>query len=51
VQVEAAPPAGSAPAATPAAAKRDLKEEAKSSPAVQAMLEVFPAEIRDVEEM
>jgi DNA polymerase-3 subunit gamma/tau len=51
VQAEAAPPAGSAPAATPAAAKRDLKEEAKSSPAVQAMLEVFPAEIRDVEEM
>jgi DNA polymerase-3 subunit gamma/tau len=31
--------------------KRDLKAEAMSSSAVQAMLEVFPAEIRDVEEM
>jgi DNA polymerase-3 subunit gamma/tau len=30
---------------------RDLKAEAMSSSAVQAMLEVFPAEIRDVEEM
>ncbi len=30
---------------------RDLKAEALSSSAVQAMLEVFPAEIRDVEEM
>jgi DNA polymerase-3 subunit gamma/tau len=30
---------------------RDLKAEAMSSAAVQAMLEVFPAEIRDVEEM
>ena len=36
--------AGSAP-------KRDLKAEAMSSSAVQAMLDVFPAEIRDVEEM
>jgi DNA polymerase-3 subunit gamma/tau len=31
--------------------KRDLKEDAKNSAAIQAMLEVFPAEIRDVEEM
>ena len=31
--------------------KRDLKAEAMSSSTVQAMLEVFPAEIRDVEEM
>jgi DNA polymerase-3 subunit gamma/tau len=31
--------------------KRDLKAEAMSSSAVQAILEVFPAEIRDVEEM
>jgi DNA polymerase-3 subunit gamma/tau len=31
--------------------KRDLKAEAMSSEAVQAMLDVFPAEIRDVEEM
>ena len=51
VQAEAAPPAGGASAASPSAPKRDLKEEAKSSPGVQAMLEVFPAEIRDVEEM
>jgi DNA polymerase III subunit gamma/tau len=57
--------ASAAPAATaadaghkPAAAsdtgqgsKRDLKAEAMSSSAVQAMLDVFPAEIRDVEEM
>ncbi|MSO30708.1 MAG: DNA polymerase III subunit gamma/tau [Acidobacteria bacterium] len=32
-------------------ASRDLKAEALSSSAVQAMLDVFPAEIRDVEEM
>jgi DNA polymerase III subunit gamma/tau len=31
--------------------KRDLKAEAMSSSAVQAMLDVFPGEIRDVEEM
>jgi hypothetical protein len=31
--------------------RRDLKAEALSSSAVQAMLDVFPAEIRDVEEM
>jgi DNA polymerase III subunit gamma/tau len=42
-----------APAHTdaPVGAKRDLKAEAMSSSAVQAMLDVFPAEIRDVEEM
>ena len=34
-----------------AAGTRDLKAEAMSSSAVQAMLDVFPAEIRDVEEM
>jgi hypothetical protein len=34
-----------------ATGKRDLKAEAMSSSAVQAMLDVFPAEIRDVEEM
>ena len=33
------------------AGKRDLKAEAMASSAVQAMLDVFPAEIRDVEEM
>jgi len=47
-----AAPASAAPA-TPdkPAAVRDLRAEAMSSSAVQAMLEVFPAEIRDVEEM
>ena len=38
-------------AAAGAPAKRDLKEDARNSAAIQAMLEVFPAEIRDVEEM
>jgi hypothetical protein len=37
--------------AAPGPPKRDLKAEAMSSTAVQAMLDVFPAEIRDVEEM
>jgi DNA polymerase-3 subunit gamma/tau len=44
-------PAPAQSATEPAAAKRDLKAEAMSSSAVQAMLDVFPAEIRDVEEM
>jgi len=48
-QVEAAPATSAAPAAA-AAPKRDLKEEARTSPGIQAMLDVFPAEIRDVEE-
>jgi hypothetical protein len=43
----AAKPSG-APAGT---GKRDLKAEALSSSTVQAVLDVFPAEIRDVEEM
>jgi DNA polymerase-3 subunit gamma/tau len=34
-----------------AAAKRDLKADAMSSSAIQAVLDVFPAEIRDVEEI
>jgi DNA polymerase-3 subunit gamma/tau len=34
-----------------AGGKRDLKADAMSSSAIQAVLEVFPAEIRDVEEM
>jgi len=50
-----APAATQGPAASPAPATpsgaRDLRAEALSSSAVQAMLEVFPAEIRDVEEM
>jgi hypothetical protein len=31
--------------------RRNLKAEAMSSTTVQAMLDVFPAEIRDVEEI
>jgi len=49
------PPPAEAPKAAEAApdkaAGRDLKAEAMSSSAVQAVLDVFPAEIRDVEEM
>ena len=41
-------PQSAAPVAAP---KRDLKAEALSSTGVQALLDVFPAEIRDVEEM
>jgi DNA polymerase III subunit gamma/tau len=45
-------PAAKKPAVPDAAdGKRDLKAEALSSTAVQAMLDVFPAEIRDIEEM
>ena len=47
-----AEPGASAAAPEPQPAKpRDLKAEALSSSTVQAMLDVFPAEIRDVEEM
>jgi DNA polymerase III gamma/tau subunit len=42
---------GGAVSGTAAAGKRDLKAEAMASSAVQAMLDVFPAQIRDVEEM
>jgi DNA polymerase-3 subunit gamma/tau len=48
----AAPPAAAAEPAPPTEpGKRDLKSEAMASPAVQAVLDVFPAEIRDVEEI
>jgi len=52
-QASSEPPATAAPGenVAPPAAKRDLKAEARASSAVQAVLEVFPAEIRDVEEM
>jgi DNA polymerase III gamma/tau subunit len=50
VQAETSPASGAAPAGTSSAPKRDLKEEARSSPSIQAMLDVFPADIRDVEE-
>jgi len=57
VQVESgAPPANGAkpkdePEAPPSNGKRDLKAEAMSSAAVQAVLDVFPGEIKDVEEL
>ena len=59
VQVESggAPPAAhgakpEAPEAPPTTSgKRDLKAEAMSSAAVQAVLDVFPGEIKDVEEL
>jgi DNA polymerase-3 subunit gamma/tau len=59
VMVEAVQAAAGAENASPPApaaasgdgAKRDLKAEAMTSPAVQAVLDVFPAEISDVEEM
>ena len=51
VQADASSSASATPAAASAAPKRDLKEEARSSPSIQAMLDVFPADIRDVEEM
>ncbi|HXH25952.1 MAG TPA: hypothetical protein VNI78_11920, partial [Vicinamibacterales bacterium] len=46
-------PADPRPAASgaPAAGTRDIKAEALASPGVQALLDVFPAEIRDVEEL
>src|SRR5262249_49906168 len=45
-----APPGGAAP--RPSAAKKSaLREKALADSSVQALLEVFPAEIRDVEEM
>ena len=47
----AAAAASNAHAIDPNDPKRDLKAEALSSSAVQAVLDVFPAEIRDVEEM
>ena len=51
VQLEAAPapPAGAAP--PPPDRKAELRQQALAEPGIQAMLEVFPAEIRDVEEM
>ena len=57
VQVEAgaAPTNGATPKDEPEApasnGKRDLKAEAMSSAAVQAVLDVFPGEIKDVEEL
>ncbi len=53
-QADEAPPSvptGDEPADEEPAAPRDLKAEAMASTTVQAVLEVFPAEIRDVEEV
>ncbi len=52
-QTETAPVAGQAPAAgqKPVDKKSALREQALADAGVQTMLEVFPAEIRDVEEM
>ena len=57
LQADAPAPAGElSPASSPhveepPVVKRDLKAEAMSSSTVQAVLDVFPAEIRDVEEI
>jgi hypothetical protein len=57
VQVETGAPAHGAKPDAPDApspspnGKRDLKAEAMSSAAVQAVLDVFPGEIKDVEEL
>jgi DNA polymerase-3 subunit gamma/tau len=51
VQADSAPTPPAPPAEAEPVKPRDLKAEALSSSAVQAMLDVFPAEIRDVEEM
>ena len=58
VQVDSGAPApanGAKPADAPEPpaqnGKRDLKAEAMTSPAVQAVLDVFPGEIKDVEEL
>ena len=45
----APPPATDTPA--PPDRKAELRQQALAEPGIQAMLEVFPAEIRDVEEM
>ena len=50
-EAAAAPAAGGAAADAEAKKKSALKEQALADPGVQALFEVFPAEIRDVEEM
>jgi len=53
VQLEAAaaPVPGPGEAPPPPDRKAELRQQALAEPGIQAMLEVFPAEIRDVEEM
>ena len=50
-EAAAVPAAGGASADAEAKKKSALKEQALADPGVQALFEVFPAEIRDVEEM
>jgi DNA polymerase-3 subunit gamma/tau len=50
-RVAAAPGEDAAARASEAERKSALKEQAMADPGVQALLEVFPADIRDVEEM
>jgi hypothetical protein len=52
-QLEAAPApvAGPGEPPPPPDRKAELRQQALAEPGIQAMLEVFPAEIRDVEEM
>ena len=47
----AGPKAGAASAARPSATPEELREAAKQNPTVQALLDVFPGEIRDVKEL
>jgi DNA polymerase III subunit gamma/tau len=47
----AGPAAAAGPGRASAAAPADLREAAKQNPAVQALLDVFPGEIRDVKEL
>ncbi len=53
VQLEAAPAPAAGPGEPPPPPDRkaELRQQALAEPGIQAMLEVFPAEIRDVEEM
>ena len=53
VQLEAAPGPSAGPGEPPPPPDRkaELRQQALAEPGIQAMLEVFPAEIRDVEEM
>ena len=51
VQTEAAPAPAAGGAAPPEDKKAELRKQAMADAGVQAMLEVFPAEIRDVEEI
>ncbi len=51
IEEEAAPPTAAPGPTAPDAAQKRLREQAMADTAVQAMLDVFPAEIREVEEI